>query len=82
MQDVVKCSDIMNATQCVPYFFSSLGLNCILILPDDPVCREIVNSCEKINESKIACEFEGVAFDEEKGSLKCEWVNEKCILKV
>jgi NADH:ubiquinone oxidoreductase subunit 3 (subunit A) len=62
----------------------SINKECILIEGEEPICRDVVDECEKLSDSKLACETSGAAVvvvvDEitntkTKTELKCMWVN-------
>jgi hypothetical protein len=71
----VKCNDIVNLTQCINDVFISIEKKCILILSEEPICRDVVKGCEndKIN-SKISCETSGAVVDDDNTLLECIWL--------
>jgi hypothetical protein len=64
----------------------------VLIIAENPICRDVVEGCESMNNSKIWCESPGAALDYNDNSVVCLWlegnlnseltVNGSCILRV
>jgi hypothetical protein len=73
----VKCDDIVNSTQCINDVFTLIGKKCVLVEPEEPICRDVVKGCENNNiNSKISCESTGAVINNDNTPLECMWLEE------
>jgi hypothetical protein len=64
----------------------------VSIITEGPICRDVVEGCESMNNSEIWCESPGAAVDYNNNSISCLWlegnanselnISGSCILKV
>jgi hypothetical protein len=46
----------------------------VLVVSEEPICRDVIKGCENITNSKISCEYPGAVEDDGDNILTCIWL--------